>query len=214
MPKLKRQLFLLTLLCIAVTALGVYVIGGIDPVQIQQHLQKLGVWAPVIYVVLYIVATLLLLPSTALNLAGGALFGLWVGTLWTSIAAVIAAVVTFWFTRTIGYDFVSKRFVGQWKAIDAEFRSGGLFYIFAIRLLPLIPYGLVNFAAGLTSIRFRDYFWGTTFGTFPGVFPFVMLGSSGLKVMKTGDILPLLTALGLIGLLMLGSTWYRRRCSR
>jgi len=214
MPKLKFQLLLLTLFCIGATAVGVYLIGGIDPAKVQRHLQHLGVWAPVIYVVLYIVATLLLLPSTALNLAGGALFGLWIGALWTSVAAVVAAVVTFWFTRTIGYDLVSKRFAGRWKAIDTEFKSGGLFYIFAIRLLPLIPYGLVNFVAGLTSIRFRDYFWGTTLGTFPGVFPFVMLGSSGLKAMRTGDILPLLNALGLIGLLVLGATWYRRRTSR
>jgi uncharacterized membrane protein YdjX (TVP38/TMEM64 family) len=76
--------------------------------------------------------------------------------------------------------------------MDAEMRQGGLFYMFAIRLLPIIPYGLVNFAAGLTSIRFRDYLIGTILGTVPGVLPFVMLGSSGLQAMRTGDILPLL----------------------
>ena len=90
-------------------------------------------------------------------------------------------------------------------------RQGGLFYIFAIRLLPIIPYGLVNFAAGLTSIRFRDYLIGTILGTVPGVLPFVMLGSSGLQAMRTGDILPLVSSLALIGLLVGGATWYRRR---
>jgi uncharacterized membrane protein YdjX (TVP38/TMEM64 family) len=95
--------------------------------------------------------------------------------------------------------------------MDAEMLQGGLFYMFAIRLLPIIPYGLVNFAAGLTSIQFRDYLLGTIIGTIPGVLPFVMLGSSGLQAMRTGDFLPLIGALCLTGLLVGGATWYRHR---
>ena len=83
--------------------------------------------------------------------------------------------------------------------------------MFAIRLLTISPYGLVNFAAGLTSIHFRDYLLGTVLGTVPGILPFVMLGSSGLQAMRTGNILPLMGSLGLIGLLVAGATWYRRR---
>jgi uncharacterized membrane protein YdjX (TVP38/TMEM64 family) len=90
-------------------------------------------------------------------------------------------------------------------------RRGGLFYMFAIRLIPIMPYGLVNFAAGLTSISFKDYVLGTTLGTVPSVLPFVLLGSSGLKAIKTGDFLPLLLALCLTGILVGGSTWYRQR---
>jgi uncharacterized membrane protein YdjX (TVP38/TMEM64 family) len=213
MSKLKHKKLLFIMFCVVSTALGIYLISGIDAVKIQRYLQPLGIWTPAIYIILYVIATVIMLPSTALNLAGGALFGPWIGTFWTSIAAVIAAVLTFLFTRTIGYELVATKFAGRWQAIDAEIKSGGLFYIFSIRLLPIIPYGLVNFAAGLTSIRFRDYFWGTTLGTVPGVLPFVMLGSFGLSAMKTGNILPLLFALGLIGLLVGGATWYRHRHS-
>ncbi|NES71723.1 MAG: LPXTG cell wall anchor domain-containing protein, partial [Okeania sp. SIO2D1] len=60
---------------------------------------------------------------------------------------------------------------------------------------------------------FRDYLLGTAMGTIPGVLPFVMLGSSGIKAIQTGDVLPLLGALGLIGVLVGGATWYRRRRS-
>jgi len=207
----KNGIFLLTVFCIAVTALAVYILGGIDTAQLQVWLNQLGIWAPIIYIFLYTVATLLILPSTALNLTSGAIFGIWLGTLWTSIAAIIAAIVAFAFTRTVGREMVASKLAGRWQAIDAEMSQGGLFYVFAIRLLPLIPYGLVNFAAGLTSIRFRDYFLGTILGTVPGVLPFVMLGSSGLQALKTGDYLPLMGALGLTGLLVGGSTWYRRR---
>lgn len=133
------------------------------------------------------------------------------GTVWTSIAALLAAVLAFAFTRTVGRQIITDRLAGRWQAMDAEIRLGGVFYLFAIRLLPIIPYGLVNFAAGLTSIRFRDYVLGTALGTVPGILPFVLLGSSGLKALRTGDMLPLLGALSLTGLLVASATWYRHR---
>jgi len=207
----KSGIFLLTLVCIVATGLAVYLLGGIDQAQLQQWLKQGGIWTPVIYIALYTLATILVLPSTVLNLTGGAIFGPWLGTLWASIAAVIAAVVAFTFTRTVGRDLVAEKLATRWQSMDAEVRQGGLFYMFAIRLLPIIPYGLVNFAAGLTSIRFQDYLLGTILGTVPGILPFVLIGSSGLRAMKTGDVLPLLGALGLTGILVAGATWYRRR---
>ena len=97
------------------------------------------------------------------------MFGVWWGTFWTTIAAIVAAIAAFAFTRTVGREFVSRKLTGKWEAIDAEIKQGGLFYMFAVRLLPIIPYGLVNFSAGLTSIKFKDYFIGTLLGTLPGV---------------------------------------------
>lgn len=210
MLNFKSGIFLLTLICIVATGVGVYLLGGIDQAQLQAWLKQAGIWAPLIYIALYTLGTILILPSTPLNLSGGAIFGAWWGTLWTSVAAVIAAVVAFAFTRTVGRDIVARKFAGRWEAMDAEMRQGGLFYMFAIRLLPIIPYGLVNFAAGLTSIRFKDYLLGTVLGTVPGILPFVMMGS-GLRALKSGDVLPLMGALGLTGLLVGGATWYRRR---
>lgn len=210
MLNFKSGIFLLTLICIVATGVGVYLLGGIDQSQLQAWLKQAGIWAPLIYIALYTLGTILILPSTPLNLSGGAIFGAWWGTLWTSVAAVIAAVVAFAFTRTVGRDIVARKFAGRWEAMDAEMRQGGLFYMFAIRLLPIIPYGLVNFAAGLTSIRFKDYLIGTVLGTVPGILPFVMMGS-GLRALKSGDVLPLMGALGLTGLLVGGATWYRRR---
>ncbi|NES80172.1 MAG: TVP38/TMEM64 family protein [Moorea sp. SIO2B7] len=211
MLNFKSGILILTVICIIATGVGVYFLGGIDQEQLQLWLEEAGIWAPIIYIILYTVGTILILPSTPLNLTGGAIFGSWLGTLWTSVAAIIAAVVAFAFTRTVGREFIAQKLAGRWEAIDAEMSQGGLFYMFAIRLLPIIPYGLVNFAAGLTSISFKDYIFGTILGTIPGILPFVMIGSSGLKAMKTGDVLPLLFALGLTGMLVGGATWYRRR---
>jgi uncharacterized membrane protein YdjX (TVP38/TMEM64 family) len=202
----------IALVCIIATIVGIYLLGGINQQELQLWLQKMGVWAPILYILIYSIATICILPSTPLNLSGGAIFGSVWGTVWTSIAAILAAVLSFAFSRTIGRNFVEKKLAGKWRSIDREMHQGGFFYMFAIRLLPLIPYGMVNFAAGLTSIKFRDYFLGTFLGTVPGILPFVMMGA-GLTALKQGDVLPLLVALALIGMLVGTATWYRRRTS-
>lgn len=211
MLNFKTSILAIAVICLLATAVPVYFLGGIDPVKLQFWLKSAGIWAPIIYILVYILATLLLLPSTALNLTGGAIFGPWLGAFWTSIGAIIAAIVAFAFTRSIGRETVAQHLAGRWQAMDAEVQRGGVFYMFAIRLLPIMPYGLVNFAAGLTSVSFKDYVLGTALGTLPGVLPFVLLGSSGLNALKTGDLLPLLGALAMTGILVGGSTWYRRR---
>ncbi|MFM2311609.1 MAG: hypothetical protein RLZZ04_885 [Cyanobacteriota bacterium] len=210
MPKLKNGFVLLVLFCIIATGVGVLAIGGIDRQKLQTWLETMGLWAPLIYIVLYTLGTLLILPSTPLNLTGGAIFGIWWGTLWTTIAALVAAIAAFAFTRTIGREWVSQKLAGRWSAVDAEICQGGLFYLFAIRLLPIIPYGIVNFVAGLTSIKFQDYLIGTLLGTLPGVLPFVMMGA-GITELSQGNILPLMAAFALTGILVGGATWYRRR---
>jgi uncharacterized membrane protein YdjX (TVP38/TMEM64 family) len=208
--KSKTTIIAIALFCLIATGAGIYLLGGIDRQQLQLWLQKMGMWAPIIYILIYAIATIFIIPSTPLNLSGGAIFGSVWGTIWTSIAAILAAVLSFGFSRTIGRSLVEKKLAGKWQSIDKEVYQGGFFYMFAIRLLPLIPYGIVNFAAGLTSIKFRDYFFGTLLGTVPGILPFVMMGA-GLTALKQGDVLPLLVSLALIGMLVATATWYRRR---
>lgn len=215
----KTSIFLFMVGCIAATALAAALLGRVDVAELQGWLRSTGVWAPIFYILLYAIATVLILPSTPLNLLGGALFGPWLGILWTSVAAMIAAIATFAFTRTIGRKAIARKLserwqTGRWQTLDAEIRQGGLFYMVAIRLVPFMPYGLLNFAAGLTSVSYRDYLLGTLLGTTPGILPYVLLGSSGLRAVQTGDRLPLVGALALTGLLIGGSTWYRRRRSR
>ncbi|MBW4469940.1 MAG: TVP38/TMEM64 family protein [Stenomitos rutilans HA7619-LM2] len=213
-PHVKTRVFLIALGCIAVTAIIAYGLGGLNPAQLQGWLRSTGVWAPLFYVLLYTIATVLIMPSTPLNLLGGALFGPWFGTLWTSAGAMLAAIVAFAFTRTLGRKAIARRLSGRWQTLDAEVRRGGLPYMIAIRLVPFMPYGLLNFAAGLTSVSYRDYLLGTLVGTTPGILPYVLLGSSGLRALRTGDVLPFVGALTLTGLFIGGTTLYRRQRSR
>ncbi len=199
-----------TIGCLLLTIAGAYYLGGVNPQVLQRWLTSVGIWAPLIYILVYTIGTLLMLPSTPLNLSGGAVFGVVWGTVWTTVGAIVAAVISFWFSRTIGRNYVHRKFAQRWARIDREISVGGIYYVIAVRLLPLLPYGLVNFGAGLTSIRFRDYLWGTIIGTAPGLVPFVMMGS-GLTALRRGDLWPLAVSSSLIGLSVGAATWYQRR---
>ncbi|WP_299415158.1 TVP38/TMEM64 family protein [Acaryochloris sp. IP29b_bin.148] len=207
----RQSLLILTVVCVIATGIALLALGKLDTAQIKGLVSRAGIWGPIYYILAYVIATLLVLPSTALNLTGGGLFGPWLGTLWTSLAAIIAAVVAFYFSRTIGRESIAKRLAGRWQKMDTEVKRGGLFYMFAIRLVPIMPYGLVNFAAGLTSIRFRDFLIGTILGTIPSVLPFVLLGSSSVQALTSGSIAPLIGALALTGILVAGSTYWQRQ---
>ncbi|BAQ62180.1 hypothetical protein GM3708_2586 [Geminocystis sp. NIES-3708] len=183
--------------------------GGINPELLENFVAKLGLFAPFFYIILYIIATILLLPSTPLNVSGGLIFGFWWGLLWTAIAAVIAAMVSFAYSRFLGRKWVKKRFGIHLQRLDKEIKKGGMSYIFAIRLLPLIPYGIVNFGAGLTCVKKKDYLLGTIFGTIPGILPFVMMGA-GISAMSKGDMLMITLSLGLTGLLVGAATYYQK----
>lgn len=211
MSKLKSGIILLTLVCLIATGWAISLLGGVNATQLNQWVDQAGFWAPLVYVAIYVVATILILPSTALNLIGGGIFGPWLGLLWTSLAAILAAIAAFAFSRSLGRRTTARWLAGRWQAMDIEIQRGGVFYMFAIRLVPIMPYGLVNFAAGLTSIRFQDFLIGTTLGTVPSILPFVWLGSSSVKAFSTGDILPVVGALALTGILVAGSTWIKQR---
>jgi uncharacterized membrane protein YdjX (TVP38/TMEM64 family) len=210
MSRTTRGILLLTIVCVATTAMTGYWLGWVDSAKLQTTLLHAGLWAPILYILFYVLATACLLPSTPLNLTGGVLFGLGFGMLWTGIGAILAAIVLFTFTRSVGHDLVAQRMAGRLQNMNAEIRRGGKFYMFAVRLLPLIPNGLINYGSGLTSISFRDYVIGSVPGTVLGILPPVLIGSSGIKALRTGQLLPLVGAMALKGLFVAGATWYRR----
>src|SRR6516165_5614232 len=115
------------------------------------------VTARLIYVAVYIVGTVALLPGTGLSFARAVLSGPYGGTLYTWVGATIGATLAYGMARVLGRDFVERLFGGRFAAFDQRIREHGFTGLLIIRLLPLFPFNAVNFGCGLTGIRLRDY---------------------------------------------------------
>ena len=141
------------------------------------RLAGLGAWAPLAFVLGYILATVALVPGSILTLAAGALFGLWKGVLLAFIAATLGAAAAFLVARHLARDFVHRRLGGDQRvaAIDRAIGDHGRKIVFLLRLSPAFPFNLLNYLLGLTTVRFTDYLIASL-GMLPGTFLYVYYG--------------------------------------
>jgi len=174
--------------------------------------------ARLLYVLLYIVGTVLLFPGVLLSVLGALLFGVWEGTLYTCIGATIGATLAFLVARTLGREFVDRLLGGKLKALDQRLRERGFVSLLILRLMPQIPFNIINFVCGLTSIRLRDYVLATAIGIVPGTFVYQYLFATlGEKVLTEGfelsDLatLEVLLPMGLFLMFTVAAGWLARR---
>lgn len=138
---------------------------------------SLGAVGAAVFVLGYIAATVLLVPGSLLTLAAGAVFGLLRGTVYVFIAASIGAIAAFLIARYGAHDWVARKMAGQprFRAIDEAIAREGRKIVFLIRLSPLFPFSITNYALGLTSVRLRDYAIACI-GMLPGTLLYVYYG--------------------------------------
>lgn len=163
-----------------------------------------GLWAPVLYIGSYALASLLFIPGVPITLVGGALFGPWYGTLYTIVGATLGASLAFTFSRVIGHRFLSygtSKVAQTLQAYDEKIAANGFGTVLFLRLVPLFPFNGLNFALGLTKVSWRDYFFGTLLGIIPGTFAYVYFGDSiaMLNPIKIAGAVALVVALSLLG---------------
>ncbi len=130
-----------------------------------------------VYMLIYIVATALSLPGAMiLTLAGGALFGLVTGTIVISFASTIGATLACMVSRFLLRDWVQKRFGDKLQRINAGMEREGGFYLFTLRLIPVLPFFVINLAMGLTRIKLSTYYWVSQLGMLPATIVYVNAG--------------------------------------
>ncbi|MFI8480170.1 FAD-dependent oxidoreductase [Pseudomonas sp. NPDC078700] len=130
-----------------------------------------------VFFVIYVTVTALSLPGAALmTLLGGALFGLGEGLLLVSFASVMGATLAMLSSRFLLRDWVQKRFGKRLASIDQGVEREGAFYLFALRLVPLFPFFLINLAMGLTRLPVRTFWWVSQLGMLPGTLVYVNAG--------------------------------------
>jgi pyruvate/2-oxoglutarate dehydrogenase complex dihydrolipoamide dehydrogenase (E3) component/uncharacterized membrane protein YdjX (TVP38/TMEM64 family) len=171
-----------------------------------------------LYFALYVVLCALSFPGAAVvTLAGGALFGLTVGTLLVSFASTIGATLAFLSSRYLLRDWVKAKFGARLAAIDAGVAEQGVFYLFMLRIVPVAPFFLVNLLMGLTSIRTWTYFWVSQLGMLAGTIVYVNAGTQLGQLDSLRGLIsaPLIASFVLLGVFPLISRkivlWYKAR---
>jgi uncharacterized membrane protein YdjX (TVP38/TMEM64 family) len=179
---------------------------------LETELRAMGRWAPVAFIALYTAATVLFVPGSVMTLAGGALFGpLW-GTLWNLIGAVLGATLAFVAARYVAADFVARRAGGRLKALVDGVEAEGWRFVAFVRLVPLFPFNLLNYALGLTRIRIAEYVIASAICMLPGSFAYTYIGYAGREAAAhgAGAIRNIALAAGLLGAVALLPRLVRR----
>jgi uncharacterized membrane protein YdjX (TVP38/TMEM64 family) len=160
---------------VAVIALGREV-GAYVP-RFASWVEGLGPWGPVAFVLGYALATVAFVPGSVLTLAAGAIFGLVEGTLLVLLAATLGAIAAFLVARYFARDAVARRVEGdaRFAAIDRAVERQGRRIVFLLRLSPVFPFNLLNYALGLTRVRLWDYAVASL-GMLPGTLLYVYSG--------------------------------------
>jgi uncharacterized membrane protein YdjX (TVP38/TMEM64 family) len=139
--------------------------------------ESLGPWGPAAFICGYAAATVAFVPGSILSLAAGAIFGIWRGTVYVFAGAVIGSIGAFLLSRYGARRAVERRLAGspRFAAIDRAVEAEGLMIVFLLRLSPLFPFNLLNYALGLTGVRLRDYAAASA-GMLPGTLLYVYYG--------------------------------------
>jgi uncharacterized membrane protein YdjX (TVP38/TMEM64 family) len=202
--------FWLTILGVAVMVVITYQLGlfqylsdGLN--NANNWILELGSWGAIAFIIIYIIATIFLIPGSALTLGAGLIFGVIKGTIFVSIGSVMGATVSFLIGRYFLRTWVEKQIDTQpnFKAMDKAVAQQGWKIVGLTRLSPLFPFVFLNYAFGVTQVSLRDFVFASWLGMLPGTVMYVYLGSLPKTAAEVsgGDIDTLKLILNIIGLI-------------
>ena len=207
---------------VAIAILTVLVVLCFSPLGERLHhdrlvmdLERLGTWAPALFITINIAAATIGVPGTVLTIVGGAVFGLVWGTVWSVIGSTLGAIGAFLLARYLLHDLAVTRY-GQHPLLlrlNRSIKHHALTLTLAVRLFPISPFNLVNFLFGLTKAPLAEYSLGTAVGIIPGTVLYCWIGVSGRALVEGGEMFPFglaIVALTLLSLLpIFAKRWYR-----
>jgi uncharacterized membrane protein YdjX (TVP38/TMEM64 family) len=198
--RLLRLLLILGL--VAGITLAIVYRDRFDAAVLEAWINDAGVLAPVVFLLIYALATVLFLPGSFITLAGGALFGPVLGTFYNLTGATLGAVLAFLISRYLASDWIAAKAGGRAKQLINGVEGEGWRFVAFVRLVPLFPFNLLNYALGLTRIRFLHYLVATYIFMLPGAIAYTWLGYAGREAISGGEglIQKILIALALLAL--------------
>lgn len=157
---------------------------------LQQAYQAEPLFVISVFSAIYIVMAALSFPgATVMTLAGGAMFGLWVGVPVVLVSATIGATLAFWVARYVLRGTVQRRFGDRLGTINKGLERDGVFYLFSLRLAPIFPFFLINLLMGLTTLPSMTYFWVSLVGMFAGTAVYVNAGTQLAAITQMSDVM-------------------------
>ena len=162
------------------------IMSYLTPESLGAFLQRMGMWAPFIFIGVYAAGVCLFVPGTLLTGLGAAIFGPYWGFLWVWIGAMVGAAVAFIIGRTLGREFAASLIGDRLKKYDDAIERNGFAAVLYLRLV-YFPFTPMNFGMGLTKVRFRDYVAGTALGIIVGTFIFTFFIGTLKQVWASGN---------------------------
>jgi uncharacterized membrane protein YdjX (TVP38/TMEM64 family) len=181
-----RRLLLLLLLLIGIAAAIIWR-DQLSPELLMERVGQLGWIAPLVFIAGYTIATVFFMPGLLFTLAGGILFGPVYGTLYNLTGATIGATLAFLLARYIAYDWVAQRAGKRLRQLVDGVEEEGWRFVAFVRLVPLFPFNLLNYALGLTKIRLSHYIITSFIFMAPGAVAYTYLGYAGREVAAGGE---------------------------
>lgn len=183
----KRMNYIKIAVIIAIAVASIFVVRKISLEEIKTWVLGHGAWAAVIYIATFVVLPIFFFPVPVIVLAGGTIFGLFKGTLYTMIGVLINTPIMYFIGRFLLKDFVhnfvdnhmSEKLRNALKSTNQKVLA---LVLFIIRLSPIFSYNLVNYISGVTEIKFLPYILTTIAGVLPGVIVFINIGENVLNV--------------------------------
>ncbi len=164
-------------------ALAIFFRGQIDVAAVEDWVRAAGFWAPAVYMLAYVLATLLFVPGALFTLAAGALFGpLW-GSVYALVAGTVGATLAFLIARYFAANWVARRGGGLLRRLIEGVEEEGWRFVAFVRLVPLFPFNLLNYALGLARIPLRDYVAASLVCMAPATLSYAYLGYAGRQAL-------------------------------
>jgi uncharacterized membrane protein YdjX (TVP38/TMEM64 family)/rhodanese-related sulfurtransferase len=175
-----------------------------DSAMVDAWVKEAGAVGPIVFIVVYAIGTVLLVPGPLFMLVSGALYGPVYGTFYSLTGVMIGAAIAFLIARFIAADWLEAKIGGRLKRLKEGVEQEGWRFVAFLRLVPVFPSILINYALGLTRIKFSHYFVTSYVCKLPAVAAYVYVGHAGLEAISgTGDLIPrVLIAMTLIGLVL------------
>lgn len=183
--KLRRRLLLMAIL--AGVAVAASRGDALNPVAVERLVASAGATAPLLFVLGYAVATVFFMPGSVLTLAAGALFGPVAGAFYSLTGATLGATLAFLVARFLAGEWVARKAGGRLRDFVQGVEAEGWRFVAFVRLVPLFPFNLVNYALGLTRIPLAQYVLTSYFCMLPGALAYAYLGFAGREVVTGGE---------------------------